>query len=163
MKQLKNKNLATNLICHPLAVPAFELTQAIFLSSPIPLSLHKLLLLSRARRFMCFERADGKYVFFSGWMPLLLNPSDSRKEVVKAGPSYIEFQAWLYALESILLLSSRNSVIENLAFFFFNVPDKVKARLFIGRIPNTTQAQIVEFTGESRASVRHYLRKMGSL
>lgn len=162
MQHVIEKNLKTNFICHPQAVTAFELTQAIFSShTESDLSKHKILHLTRICCFKYFERADGKKVFFSGWLPQILKLDNYKKTDVYNVHSNIEFQAWLYALESILILSCRKTLISNLVLFFNCVPENIKFRFFNGRVPSTLQAQLVEFTGESKASIRHYLQKSG--
>lgn len=161
MQQLNDKKLVPNLICHPLAVPAFEFTQEIFCSpSSASVSKHKLKHFGQRQHLAFFEKSCGNKLFFTGWLPLLLTPENVRKQDVLNGPSNIEFKAWSYALDAILSLSSRSEVLPNLALFFSKVPQGLIFRFFSGRTPKTLQAQIIEFTGESRASVRYFLGKV---
>lgn len=164
MQQLDDKKLVPNLVCHPQAVPAFELTQEIFCSpSSAPVSKHKLKLFSQRQHLAFFKRSCGNKVFFSGWIPLLLIPENVKKHDVLNGPSSIELKSWGYAMDAILSLSSRSNVVPNLALFFSQVPEKLKFRFFLDRTPKTLQAQVTEFTGESRASVRYFLNKVEEL
>lgn len=164
MHNKKEKSHIPNLVCHPLAVPAFELTQEIFCSpSSAPISKHRLKLFSQRQHLAFFERSCGNEVFFTGWIPLLLTPENFKKYDVLNGPSNIELKSWTYALDAILSLSSRSNVVPNLALFFSQVPEKLKCRFFLDRTPKTLQALVVEFTGESRASVRYFLNKMEEL
>lgn len=161
MQHLYKKKLALNLICHPQAVPAFELTQEIFCSSSArEISKHKLKCFGQRQHLQYFERSCGHKVFYTGWVPLLLDPESLKKDYVLNGPSHIEFRAWSYVLDAILTLSKRSALLPNLALFFSYVPPKIKFRFFVNQVPRTLKAQLVEFTGESPNSIRYFLRNM---
>lgn len=160
MHNKKETSHLPNLVCHALATDAFELSRVIFSSRKDEISKPKLALLARTRKLKYFQRADGRHVFISGWLPLVLGDSDVSKEDIINGPSNVEFLAWSYLLETILLLSKKNEVLLNLAHYFSRAPQKIKSRIFAGRVPGTVKAQLEAFTGESRASIRHYLRNV---
>tara|TARA_Y100000296_G_C5159884_1_gene251207 strand:+ start:820 stop:1314 length:495 start_codon:yes stop_codon:yes gene_type:complete len=160
MHNKKEKSHIPNLVCHPLATDAFELSRVIFSARKNEISKPKLTLLSRTRKLKYFQRADGRQVFISGWLPLVLGDFSISKEDIINGPSGVEFHAWLYLLETIFLLSKKNEVLLGLTHYFSHAPEKVKARIFGLPVPRTIQAQLVAYTGESRASIRHYLSKV---
>lgn len=160
MHNKKEKNHIPNLVCHPLATDAFELSRVIFSTRKDEISKPKLALLARTRKLKYFQRADGRHVFISGWLPLVLGDSSISKEDVINGPSGVEFHAWSYLLETIFLLLKKNEVLLALAHYFFNAPEKVKSRILGHPVPRTIQAQLAAYTGESRATIRHYLSKV---
>lgn len=163
MHDKKEKSHVPNLVCHPSAADAFELSRVIFSARKDEISKPKLVMLARTRKLKYFQRADGRLVFISGWLPLVLGDSSISKEDVINGPSGVEFHAWSYLLETIFLLLKRNEVLLALARYFSCAPEKVKSRIFGHPVPRTIQAQLAAYTGESRASIRHYLSKMEAI
>ncbi|NVK56832.1 MAG: hypothetical protein HWE26_14600 [Alteromonadaceae bacterium] len=154
----KVKKLVPSLVCHPNAIPAFELTQFLFCrdsaTAPQP---ERLKLYARTRKLQYFRKEQNN-LFLDGWMSLLLNDDFTFKKLISAHPSNIEFNSWLYAIDAIVALSNKVNFLPNLGYFFDSAPGHVQARLFCDQVPRTTLAKVVKFSGESRASVRYYLQ-----
>ncbi|MDP4535573.1 hypothetical protein Q3O60_05190 [Alkalimonas collagenimarina] len=157
MKDLKVKKLPPQLTCHPRALPAFQFTQFIFhFNRKLQSSEPRLALLARITTLSSILKPD-ENLFFEGWMPLICDQRNERRKTYSAGLSDIEGRAWMYALQAIVILSSKQSYIRNVALFFAHAPKGVQIRLFGGRLPRTVLARTIAFSGESRASVRRIL------
>lgn len=159
MKKSQFVSSSVSPVCHPLALPAFELTQLIFsFQNTRQVSLPRLKLLNRKFKLTALSKEKGE-VFFEGWMPLICGIDVSGRKVLKGSISNIKERAWIYALNSIVLLSCKRDFIYNISLFFEHAPRPTQARLFSCKLPHTVLARTVEFTGESRATVRHALKR----
>ncbi|MCH8489284.1 MAG: hypothetical protein LAT81_05050 [Oceanicaulis sp.] len=157
MKDLKIKDSPPQLTCHPRALPAFQFTQYIFhFNGKRQPTEPRLALLARVSTLSSILKSN-ENLFFEGWMPLICDQRNERRKTYSAGLSDIELRAWIYALQAIVILSSKQSYIRNIALFFVHAPKGVQIWLFGGRLPQTVLARTIAFSGESRASVRRIL------
>lgn len=159
MKKLNVKKLPPQIVCHRDALPAYQFTQLIFCfrSKSAP-NKYRIALFARIVK-LNFSVRGGSECFFEGWMPLLFPAMNISADKCLITASNIEIRSWLYALHSILILSSKDKVIGNLALFFDHAPQHIQTRIFGFKLPRTVMARVIEFSGESRAAVRHVMNK----
>jgi hypothetical protein len=117
-------------------------------------------LLNRQFKLAALSKESSE-VFFEGWMPLVCGANYSGKKLYKECISNIEERSWIYALHSILFLSCKKDQIYNISQFFERAPERTQVRLFTRRLPATVLARTIEFTSESRATVRHAIKGGG--